>query len=214
MDLKDRVTELTRIDTADILNNDSNPSDHPPAQRAVMAALLAEIGKAGALLAYCSERNGGALTLLDGHLRKEDFPGVWPVLILDLNDKEADLLLATHDAVTGMATVIASAMSELSDRIETNSEPIRALIERQKAESDLAALMAQLSEDLVGTEGGGADGRGAGLASGRASVRPVIWIDDVMSFEQALQATGNPCRGEAVIDVCKFYLENHGEETG
>src|SRR5262245_40264929 len=45
-----------------------------------------QIGVAGALTAYYSKRNGGKLTVIDGHLRKQDFDLDWPTLISDVDD--------------------------------------------------------------------------------------------------------------------------------
>ena len=211
--MKNRIVEMIQVHSNDLFDHPDNPRSHPPDQRAAVGYLLDTIGIADVLLAYRSERYG-QLTCLNGHLRKNSFPGTWPVVILDLTDQEADLLLATHDPTAKMAGVIADVMRSLADRLDLTDTPLRALIEQQRAEADLADLMAQVAGDLVKTEGGGSDGRGAGLASGRVSVRPVIWIEDIMTFEEALRRTKNPCRGEAVIDVCTFYLEHHGDETG
>ncbi len=100
----DRVVELRRVAAKELANNEGNWRIHPGAQAQALAAVVDEIGKADALYAYKSERNRGALVLLDGHLRKSiDDEAEWPVLVLDLTDEEADLWLATHDTVTGMA---------------------------------------------------------------------------------------------------------------
>jgi hypothetical protein len=71
-----------------------NWREHPAAQAEALKGVLAEVGIAGALLAYRSERQGGALVVIDGHLRKDAAPQRWPVLILDVDDAEADYLLA------------------------------------------------------------------------------------------------------------------------
>ena len=64
--------------------------------------MLAEIGFAGAALAR--ELSDGTLEMIDGHLRAETAPGaVIPVLVLDVNQEEADKLLATFDPLGGMA---------------------------------------------------------------------------------------------------------------
>ena len=77
--------------------------DPPPGPGDALRGLLEQVGVAGALIAYHSERNGGKLTLIDGHLRRQDFDLDWPTLILDVNDAEADLLLATHDPLAALA---------------------------------------------------------------------------------------------------------------
>jgi hypothetical protein len=72
-------------------------------QRDALRGILEQIGIAGALTAYPSERNGGQLTLIDGHLRKQDYDLDWPSLILDVTDEEADFLLASHDPLAALA---------------------------------------------------------------------------------------------------------------
>ena len=68
------------------------------------------------------------LTLIDGHLREDLAPGIWPVLVLDVTDTEADYLLATHDPLTMMATANADALSRLLPTIETGSPAVQALL--------------------------------------------------------------------------------------
>src|ERR1700738_1574807 len=95
--IRDRIEEFRRVPARDLLDNDGNPRRHPQAQRDALRGLLEQGGVAAALLGYPSQRNGGRLTLVDGHLRKQDYDFDWPTLILDVNDAEADLLLASHD---------------------------------------------------------------------------------------------------------------------
>lgn len=112
--LRDRVKELRRVPAAELQDNNRNWRTHPYAQRRAVAESLEEIGIADVLIAYESERNGGALTLIDGHLRHEDHDDVeWPTLILDVDDKEADRLLMTLDPLTGMAETDGEALLAL-----------------------------------------------------------------------------------------------------
>lgn len=101
--IRDRIQEFRRVPARDLLDNDGNPRRHPQAQRGALRGVLEQVGIAAALVAYPSERNGGKLTLIDGHLRKQDYDRDWPTLILDVTDAEADLLLATHDPLAALA---------------------------------------------------------------------------------------------------------------
>ena len=77
---------------------------HPPQQQDALRGVLAEVGYADALLAR--ELADGTLMLIDGHLRAETTPdAVVPVLVLDVDESEADKILLTHDPLAGMATV-------------------------------------------------------------------------------------------------------------
>lgn len=43
----------------------------------------------------------------------------------------------------------------------------------------------------------------------RKQVKPVIYADEVADFERAVKATGMRQRGEAVMAICRFYLEHN-----
>ncbi|HKB37339.1 MAG TPA: hypothetical protein VKD72_12890, partial [Gemmataceae bacterium] len=68
--IRDRVREFRRLPARELLDNDGNPRRHPQAQRDALRGVLEQVGIAVALVAYASGRNGGKLTLIDGHLRK------------------------------------------------------------------------------------------------------------------------------------------------
>ena len=70
--IRDRVKELRRVRASDLADNCNNWRLHPQHQRDALRGLLDEIGFAGAELTYHSKRNGGWLTLIDGHLRKAE----------------------------------------------------------------------------------------------------------------------------------------------
>jgi hypothetical protein len=101
--IRDRIQDFRRVPARELFDNEGNPRRHPQAQRDALRGVLEQVGIAAALVAYHSERNGGKLTLVDGHLRKQDYDLDWPTLILDVDDAEADLLLATHDPLAALA---------------------------------------------------------------------------------------------------------------
>jgi hypothetical protein len=123
MNFRNRVIEVKQMSIVELMANENNWREHPDTQRKVMRTILEEIGIAGTLLAYYSDRNDGKLTMIDGHLRKElGEKEVWPVCITDLNDKEADSLLTLYDSVGAMST--------------TNRDKLRAIIENRKDENE------------------------------------------------------------------------------
>lgn len=40
-------------------------------------------------------------------------------------------------------------------------------------------------------------------------IKPVLYADEVAIFEKAIRETGNKNRGEALIQICRFYLEKN-----
>ncbi|HWE82355.1 MAG TPA: hypothetical protein VG265_11945 [Gaiellaceae bacterium] len=112
--IRDRIKELLRVPGPELLANQRNWREHPYAQRVAIQESLERLGISNALLGYYSERNNGKLTLIDGHARLEEEPElVWPVLLLDVDDEEADALLLTLDPMTGMAEANSKKLAEL-----------------------------------------------------------------------------------------------------
>lgn len=127
-DYRNRILSLEYIPSGDLTAHPGNWRDHPKAQADALLGVLKEVGIAGALLAYRSERQGGALVVIDGHLRKDAAPQKWPVLVLDVNDEEADYLLATHDPLAAMATADAGALDALLSSVNSGEAAVQAML--------------------------------------------------------------------------------------
>jgi len=99
---RDRIKELRRVKASELLDNPKNWRMHPQTQSRALKSILTEIGYAQALVAR--ELDDGQLVLIDGHLRKDMNPNQdIPVLIVDLDENEADIMLATLDPIGEMA---------------------------------------------------------------------------------------------------------------
>lgn len=119
---------------------------HPQAQRDALCGTLAEIGYADALLAR--ELPDGSLQLIDGHLRAETTPDAEvPVLVLDLDDAEADKLLALLDPLAGMARADDAALAELLSGVDTDNEAVRALLDELLREPEGPVVSGPLPAD-------------------------------------------------------------------
>lgn len=127
MQIRDRIKELRRVRASELLPNPKNWRTHPDRQRDVLKGILSEIGYADALLVR--ELEDGRLQLLDGHLRAETTPDQEvPVLILDLDQIEADKMLTLLDPLASLAGTNSELLSELVSGIETQSEAVRDLL--------------------------------------------------------------------------------------
>jgi len=125
--VRDRVQGLVRVRAGDLKAHPANWRRHPERQRAALRGLLRQVGYADALLA---RRDGDDLVLIDGHLRKSlDPEQVVPVLVLDVSEAEADLLLATLDPLAALARADAPALAELLARVQASSGAVRHLLE-------------------------------------------------------------------------------------
>lgn len=129
MNVRDRIKELRRVKASRLRPHPKNWRTHPLAQQDALRGVLAEIGYADALLAR--ELPDGSLELVDGHLRAEITPDAEvPVLVLDLDEKEAAKLLALHDPLAGLAEADHDVLADLLQRVETENEAVRTLLDQ------------------------------------------------------------------------------------
>lgn len=110
-----RVTGFEWVPASSLLPHPKNWRHHPAAQREALHGILSQIGVADAALVYRSERENGALVVIDGHLRQDMLEEV-PVLITDLTDEEAEVLLASYDTIGLMGLPDVAAVSALMVR--------------------------------------------------------------------------------------------------
>ena len=92
--------------------------------------MLAEIGFAAALLVR--ELDDGSLEIIDGHLRAETAPdALVPVLVLDVDEVEADKLLATFDLLPTMAGTNVEKLYSLVADVDTGNDAVRRMLDQQ-----------------------------------------------------------------------------------
>ena len=112
MSIRNRVVGVQKFRASDLKAHPKNWRLHPPRQREAMMDILSEVGDVGVLTAM--RMANGDLTLLDGHLRA-DLRGddEVEVAIVDLNEQEAELVLATYDPLAALAVGDSEKLAEL-----------------------------------------------------------------------------------------------------
>jgi ParB-like chromosome segregation protein Spo0J len=137
------------VPASDLRPNPKNWRTHPKAQQDALRGVLAEVGLADACLAR--ELPDGSLMLIDGHLRAETLgDGDVPVLVLDVNEAEADKLLATLDPLAAMADSDAAKLDELLRNVDTGSEALQQMLASTASE---AGLYQELSTSIGDDDG-------------------------------------------------------------
>jgi len=128
MQIRDRIKEFRRVPASELRPNPKNWRTHPKEQADALRGVLAEVGIADACIAR--ELPDGSLMLVDGHLRTETLGSeMVPVLVLDVNEEEADKILATLDPLTAMAGLDNSKLQSLLDGLEFENEAIQQMID-------------------------------------------------------------------------------------
>lgn len=130
MKIRDRIKELRRVKASELRPSPRNWRTHPDSQRDALRGVLAEVGYADALIAR--EVNGSDLELIDGHLRAETTPDMEvPVLVLDVTEEEANLILATLDPLAGMAEAEAEQLERLLGEVTITNQVLENLLAAQ-----------------------------------------------------------------------------------
>jgi DNA modification methylase len=128
--IRDRILELRRVPASELQANERNWRRHPEAQRRALAGMLEDVGFANAALAR--EDADGNLILIDGHLRADlAADAEVPVLVLDVDEAEANQLLATLDPLAAMAKTDAGKLRALIADTAIGSEDLRSYLERE-----------------------------------------------------------------------------------
>ena len=113
MTIRNRIQELRTVRAGDLIPNPKNWRRHPQAQRDALATMLERVGMAAAVVA---RETPEGLVLLDGHLRADiGADAEIPVLVVDLDDAEADEVLATMDPLSVMADADLDSLKSLLD---------------------------------------------------------------------------------------------------
>ncbi len=134
MKIRDRIRELRRVKASQLRPHPRNWRLHPQRQQDALRGILAEIGYADALLAR--ELPDKSLQLIDGHLRAELTPEMEvPVLILDLDETEADKLLALLDPLASLAEADEILYAELAQQVQTQNAALHGVLEEWSAQA-------------------------------------------------------------------------------
>jgi DNA modification methylase len=213
--MKDRIVELIRVRAGELEDSPDNWRTHGTQQREVLRGLLEDIGYADALLA---RREGDRLILIDGHLRKRlSKDQAVPVLVLDVDEREADLLLATLDPVAALAGSNAEALESLLGRIEVTDEAIADLLEHLARDAGIGALAGRHDPDAIpaGVTGRTRPGDLWVLGEHRllcADARAVESYDVLMAGERASLLVTDPPYGVSYVGKTKRALRISGDE--
>lgn len=147
--IRDRIKDFRRVKASELFASPRNWREHPQAQQAALLGVLEEIGYADALLVR--ELPDGTLEIVDGHLRAETTPDQEvPVLVLDIDEDEAKILLAVIDPLAAMAEANSDALGSLLQEIGTESDALQAMLDELAADNGI---------DLGGDLPDGADGK-------------------------------------------------------
>jgi len=147
VEIRDRIKELRKVKASELLPNPKNWRKHPDGQANALRGVLSEIGYADALIAY---ETPGGLMLIDGHLRAETTPEMEvPVLITDLDESEANKLLATLDPLSGMAEADTDMLRILRESVDIENQALMDMILDIESTGGVSDILDSMNEGLT-----------------------------------------------------------------
>lgn len=196
------------VEAKQLRPNPKNWRTHPKAQQDALRGVLAEVGIADAVLAR--QLSDGSLMLIDGHLRAETMPDQKiPVLVLDVNEAEADKLLATLDPLAAMADSNSEQLEELLRNVETGNEALQAMITNTAARAGIHETPG-VFEEVQPIESQHSQEHRDYAAS---SIRQMILVFDQAQYEAVIAALGEHAEKFALstnTEVILHLLETNG----
>ena len=157
MTYRNRIQGLKTVKASQLVANPANWRIHPQQQREVLAGVLQDVGYVDAIKVV--ERDGKYM-ILDGHLRA-DLSGDddVPVLVLELEEQEANLILTTFDAITGMAETDQVALDSLAHELNLDQSSVSEFLAsltsddgKDDAAGDKGVGITDMSEELPGAK--------------------------------------------------------------
>lgn len=135
--MQDRIQGLERIEASRLVAHPANWRKHPTKQKRALRTMLKTVGWADAIVAR--DMGDGTYQIIDGHLRAGlSKKAKVPVLVVDVNDEEAKMLLATHDAIGAMADVDGEQLKSLLTQLQTDDDELDKLIDDVANTFDIA----------------------------------------------------------------------------
>ena len=131
-----RIIDHRVVKGRDLLPNPGNWRTHPPQQREATRAALDRLGYVDELKVV---QTPDGLLLLDGHMRAEiGEDDDIPVAVVDLDEEEQRIMLATFDPITSMAYADLDAYARLE--VASDDEGLQALIDAVQNDEYLPIL--------------------------------------------------------------------------
>lgn len=125
--IKNRITEFCKVKGSDLVPCPANWRTHGARQKAALSGVLSEVGIADVLLAWRTP--DGKLQLIDGHMRATEHPDVlWDVAVLDVNKREASILLATLDPLSSLAGISTENLDSVLRSVSSSNAEIQSMM--------------------------------------------------------------------------------------
>lgn len=197
---RSRIVGSAEVDPKTLVENPLNWRVHPPNQQAALESALDAVGWIQQVLV---NRTTGHM--IDGHARvhlalRRGEPAV-PVVYVELTEVEERAALASLDPLSAMAVTDPEALFSVVDGLTTGNATFDEYLASQRQVASSTRVK------------GVSEGSRAKSAP-HTVVKVVLPVVDLVLFEDALTATGQVNRADALAVVCRSYLNERQREAG
>ena len=145
--------------------------------------------------------------LLDGHMRvqialSQGQPTV-PAVYVDVSEEEESLILATLDPIGALAVPDANVLNDVLGNISSTNVDIMTFLDGLHTEVNQGVLKRAAGETGEGEDG---DGNGEPGPKTKPTIRMLMQVQEIEVLEQAIMRTGAATRGEALVEICQYYI--------
>ncbi len=208
-DVKVRVRSLK-----DYKKDPDNANRGSERGRKMIADSFKELGPGRSLLADGADTLIAGNNAIDGALAA----GIEKAIEVEV-PADAVVVVKRSDLLPGELKTRRMAVADnRTNQVNLEFDPERLLADRPMIEGffrddELEDLLAEGEVNKAVTENL-QEGVTGGRLSGdtKKQVKPVLYVDEIAVFERAIRSTGLVNRGQAVLEICRFYLERKSDE--
>jgi len=202
---RNKIVRHSIEDPAALIKHPLNWRLHPDFQQEALAGAIDEIGFIQSVTV--NQQTG---RIVNGHLRvtlaiRDKQPGV-PVEWVDLSEEEERKALYLMDPIAALALQNEELSARTLDDVidETVNETVQEVLESLRINIELG----EAAEDGLERRRQQGGGKASPYKTDRQGLlKPVLRVSEIAVLEEALAATGLPNRAEALVEICRSYLD-------
>lgn len=210
------MPKIEKKKLSDFRPQDENANAHTERGLRALGDAYGEVGYVAPMTAAASGE------VLDGSARLEQALGQFPDEALVVRHDGSKPIVMVREDVKDANDPKAKRISYGANRIgeiDLVWDPAQVLADQDEG-VDLSGLfsrneLAEIEEEvLLASElasslvGGTIKSTNRNLGDKKKQIKPVLYVDEISVFEAAIKAVGLRNRGQALIEICKVYLEN------
>jgi len=187
--------KLKTVKAADLKPHPSNPNLHPAEQLQELQSSLDQFDQVKNIVVWKNKVIAGC-----GLLAAAKAQGRVEIEASDVSDWDEEKAIKLMISDNRLAELAIMDDNLLTGLIKEFDEPL----DIPGVNEEFLELLSSIEFEDCDTEIAHRD-----LGNKRLQIKPVIYLDEIAIFEEAILSTEEINRGNALIKICKFWIDNH-----